>query len=60
MNYRIQVLNNGYTLTVSKPTAGKGDVIDERLVFTDKAALLDYLRQSLPKPSALTKQGEEA
>lgn len=59
MNYRIQVLNNGYTLTSSKPIAGKGDVIEERLVFVDKDALLNHLRQSLPKPSAFTRQGSD-
>lgn len=55
MNFRIQVMNNGYTLTSSVPTSGKGDVVEERLVFNTKAELLDHLAKNLPSPSPYIK-----
>lgn len=59
MKFNISTVNNGYVLAISKNVAGKGEQVQERLVFTTKEDLLEKLKKDLPKPDAFNKDSSD-
>lgn len=53
MNYKISVTANGYLLTVTQNVAGKGEVVQQRFVFTSKDDLIRELQKNVITPEQL-------